>query len=902
MLRRLLAILLCQPGQPIPIDSLLEAFWDGQPPPTARKTLQIYVHRLRRALGEDQVPRGPTGYRIALDNAEVDSALFADLVRQAGHADDRQDLAEASRLYAMALEQWRGNAFADIVGCVHIASRARQLDEARLHTIERLADIELRLGHHADIIGWLTPATVANPFLEKLREQLILALYRSGRQADALAEYRQLRQQLVEELGVEPGLELQQLHERMLLNDPELTADPRPVPVTAVRPAVPAQLPLVPRGFTGRGGELEQLHCVLDTRDGEDPVTVVVVTGTAGVGKTATALYWGRRVAHHFPDGQLYANLRGFDPSAPAVPPSEVLQAFLGALGVAAGQIPADVEAQAALFRSLLTGRRMLIVLDNVLDAAHVRPLLPGAGPCLAVLTSRSPLTGLVAAEGAYPLTLRLLSESESWQLLAVRLGQARLNAEPEAAHRIVRSCAGLPLALAVMAARALIHPETALASLVAGLDALRDDDPLVDVRAVFSWSYDALSPLAALVFRLSALHPGPDIALPTVADLAHLTLAQAADALAELVEAQLFTEVGPERFSTHDLLRAYATELVARLDPPESRAAARQRLLDHYLHSSRDAALLMNKVRLPVPMPQQPADLHGVDIATAQEALGWFAAEFSALCGVMEQAIEAGADGYVWRIAWGISDFATRQSRWAELERISEAAIAAGTRTGEAHGRGSGHRYLSLAAHFRGRLDDGIRHAELAIDAYAQEGLIAEQALMCLDMNSLLESVDAKRALRYANQALELARQCGYRSGEADALNAIAMCANHFGDYEEALRTGGMALAMLREMDSPYGVAAAVSTVGLAHHRLGRLPEAIDEFEESIALYRKVNRPLYVAGNLVSVGDIYREAGRCAEAGRAWHEAIVIYRELGQVREDLLARVRELAMPGGQS
>jgi DNA-binding SARP family transcriptional activator len=908
MLRRLLAILLCQPGQPVPMDRLLEALWEGQPPPTARKTLQIYVHRLRRAMGESQVARGPAGYWLAPENAEVDSTLFADLVRDAGRAHDRQELPEAGRLYALALELWRGNAFADVLGCAHIANHARLLDEARLHATERLADIELRLGHHADIIGWLMPSAVANPYVEKLREHLILALYRCGRRADALAEFRQLRHQLIEELGVEPGPELQQLHERMLQNDPELAAVTQPAPVAAASRATPAQLPLGTRGFTGRSAELDHLHDLLDSHDGEDPVTVIVLSGTAGVGKTATALFWGRRIAHRFPDGQLYANLRGFDPSVSAVAPSEVLHGFLRALSVPGEQIPAHVEEQAALFRSLLSGRRMLVVLDNVRDASHVRPLLPGAGQSLAILTSRNPLTALVAAQGAHPLVLGLLSEEDSWQLLSARLGHARLNAEPEAAQLIARCCAGLPLALAVIAARALIRPEASLASLVVGLgdkrgdlDVLREDDPLLDVTAVFSWSYDALSPMAALVFRLCALHPGPEIALPTVADLARLSMSRAADALAELVEAQLFTEVSPGRFSTHDLLRAYATDLQARAEGPEESAAARRRLLDHYLHTAKEAAVAINNARLPVPMPQAPADRPCVQFASPKEALVWFAAEYSALCEVIGMAAECGAEGYVWRIAWGIFDFATRQSRWADLQVIGEAALAAAAKTGETHGRGIGYRCLTLARSTRSP-EEAVRYARSAIETYVQEGLVAEQALICLDICALLETADPPRALRYARHALELSRKSDYYSGEANALNAIAMVSISFGDYAEALHMGELALARLRELDNPYGVAAAANTVGLAQHRLGRLPEAVDSYEEAISLYRKVDRPLYVAGNLVSVGDVYRDAGRLDEACRAWHEALVIYRDLGQVPEELLDRVRQLPKGAGRS
>ena len=453
------------------------------------------------------------------------------------------------------------------------------------------------------------------PLDEQVHAQLMVALYRTGRQADALSVYRRLRRTLAEELGIDPGQALRELETAILRQDPSLDT---PAPAIALRPAapaalVPAQLPPTVAAFAGRSTELASLDAILPRQGqggpGQDAAVVIsVIAGTAGVGKTALAVHWAHRVAARFPDGQLYVNLRGFDPCGPAADPAQALRGFLDAFALPPERIPASLDAQMALYRSLLAGKRVLVVLDNARDAEQVRPLLPGSPGCLAIVTSRNHLTGLIATQGAHPLDLDLLTPAEARELLARRLGTGRAGGEPEAVDEIIAGCAGLPLALTIAAARAATSPGFPLDVFAAELrEASRVLDPFdagdvaTDVRAVFSWSYRALSPDAARLFRLLSLHPGPDITVTAAASLAGIPAARARALLAELTRGHLLAEPRPGQYAFHDLLRAYATEQTHAHDDDDARRSAAGRVLDHCLHAAHAAATLIDPYFAPV-------------------------------------------------------------------------------------------------------------------------------------------------------------------------------------------------------------------------------------------------------------------------------------------------------------
>jgi DNA-binding SARP family transcriptional activator len=585
--RTLLAALLAHAGEVIPADELADLLWDGKPPLSARVTLQNYVKRLRQALGplgQGRLRTHRPGYVMDASADEVDLIRFGVLCG-AGHAAARQgDWNRAASQLRTALSLWRGQPFMGVPSEMLALTEGPRLSEMRIDALETRIDAEMHLGGHLQVITELRKLVATERLRERPRGLLMLALYRAGRSAEALAEYRDARRTLIRELGLEPGPRLRQLHRQILSADPGL--DLASVPQAEASPpdqlpsrvavtehggaggmVVPRQLPAAVAHFTGRQAEIKTLTAQLDEPAGaSSAVTIWTIVGTAGIGKTALALHWSHRVADRFPDGQLYANLRGFGPRVAPATPEEVIRGFLGALGVPAPELPTRLEAQAALYRSLLADRSMLVLLDNARDAAQVRPLLPGSPACVVVVTSRNQLTGLVVAEGAYPLSLDLLTEANAADLLARRLGSVRLSAEPDAARELIGLCARLPLALAVVAGRASSRPDVPLSRVVselraARLDALATGEPATDLRAVLSWSYGCLTPPAAAMFRLLGMSAGPDITPAAAASLAGLDVRQARAVLIELARAHLIEEQAPGRFALYDLLRAYAIE-----------------------------------------------------------------------------------------------------------------------------------------------------------------------------------------------------------------------------------------------------------------------------------------------------------------------------------------------------
>jgi DNA-binding SARP family transcriptional activator len=484
MPRRLLSVLTCRAGQQVPVDMLIDALWDADPPPTARKTLQVYVRRLRQALGDvERIHHHAASYQLVLRPGELDAHRFEDLAARARRAHSGGDLRCAGALFGEALGLWRGEPYADVTDLAVVADEATRLREQRLQAMEDRFEVDLELGRHAELVPELVLLARRHPYRERLRGHLLLALYRSGRQAEALGVFRETRAFLAEELGIEPGTALRALHEQILRADSDLDRPSGGVSTSRrgresgpgadrlSRP-VPRQLPSDVPAFTGRTESLAALDGLLPAGDRAPagPVVVAAVAGGAGVGKTALAVHWAHRVTDRFGDGQLYVDLRGVAPTGGPTTPAEAVRGFLDAFAVSTARIPPGLGAQAALYRSLLADKRVLVVLDNARDAAQVRPLLPGGPGCLVVVTSRDQLTSLVAAEGAHPLTLAPLTVREARELLIRRLGPERAAAAPEAVEEIIARCAGSPCALAVVAARAVTHPQLPLDAVAAEL------------------------------------------------------------------------------------------------------------------------------------------------------------------------------------------------------------------------------------------------------------------------------------------------------------------------------------------------------------------------------------------------------------------------------------------------
>jgi DNA-binding SARP family transcriptional activator len=595
-----LVALAADAGRPVSIETLIERVWADAPPVEVRNVLYSHLSRIRRLVRQATTLSGETSVRIERRHAGYILGVAPELVDLhrfrllVGQGRDLR-LADAARVDALteALSLWRGEPFAGL-DTSWITALRETLERDRFAVELDATDLWLRSGEPGWLLSGLAARAEAHPLDERVAGQMMLALYRCGRQAEALEHFHRLRRRLAEELGVDPGLELRRRYEQILTTDSTLDA-PFHVPETeSTAMPVPRQLPAHTQNFVGRTAELDQLTTMLDSANPpEGTVVIAAINGTAGIGKTALALHWAHHVTERFHDGQLYVNLRGFDPTGSPLSPAEVLREFFDAFEVPPGRIPTSVEAQAAFYRSLLTDRHMLVVLDNARDAEQVRPLLPASPTRLVVITSRDQLSGLVAREGARPVTLDVLTAAEARALLAGYLGSDRIGAEPEAVTEMVEHCARLPLALAVVAARASTHPRFALRVLAkelvdahTRLDALDTGEAATSVRAVFSWSYRRLSAPARRMFRLLGLHRGPDLPLPAATQLANLPPAKAQEVLGELTRAHLLTQHTPDRYTFHDLLRAYATDLATSQDSQEDHHNALTRVFDHYLHT----------------------------------------------------------------------------------------------------------------------------------------------------------------------------------------------------------------------------------------------------------------------------------------------------------------------------
>ena len=590
--RVLLAVLLLHSNHVVSADVLVEALWGSEPPPSARAAMRNYVKRLRTVLddaGHDLIRSVPGGYLIRVPAGDLDVTRFEELERAGQGAAAAGDWDHAADLLRAALSLWRGEALEDARSEWLAARELPRLAELRLRALDTRIELDLRLGRRAEAIAELWRLTNLHPLRERLYRLLMLALCQDGRYAEALAVYQSARRVLITELGTEPGPDLRRLHQRILTSDPALAgpgprhAAPAPVTLSEARGGAlpPRQLPQAARHFSGRSAELVVLRQITDEPAGAGRPAIIAVTGAAGVGKTALALRWAHEVAFRFPDGQLHADLRGYDPGSP-VPPAEVLARFLRSLGVPGAEIPADQTERAARFRSLLTGQRVLVVLDNARSAEHVRQLLPATPGCAVVVTSRDSLAGLVVRDGAQRLDLDLLPLTDAVHLLRSLIG-GRVDADPTAAQTLAVECARLPLALCAAAELAAACPAAPLAELVRQLgdrhqrlDLLDGGgDPRTALRAVFSWSYQHLDSDSARALRLLGLHPGIDIEPHAGAALMGTTVAQARRLLSALARAHLIRPVGPARYAMHDLLRVYAAELAVVCDSDRQEATA---------------------------------------------------------------------------------------------------------------------------------------------------------------------------------------------------------------------------------------------------------------------------------------------------------------------------------------
>jgi DNA-binding SARP family transcriptional activator/tetratricopeptide (TPR) repeat protein len=903
--RTVLAALLVDAGQPVPMATLIDRVWGEAPPVEARNVLYAHMARIRRMVAQagqhdghepPLIHRAAGGYRLDVARDRVDMHRFRRLAERGQTAGTDQERVAALR---EALALWRGPALVDLAGAWAERTRAGW-SQLHLDTVVRWAQAELRVGNALSVIGPLTELVAQHPLGEPAVAVLMRALCTAGRAADALECYAAARRRLGKALGSDPGPELQRLHQAILRGE----LAPEASTVVTGRP--PAQLPLDLRGFAGRGEELARLDRVLAAA-AEQPTAVVIsaVSGTAGVGKTALAVHWAHRVRDRFPDGQLYANLRGFDPNGAVVSPAEAVRGFLDALGVPAHRVPAGLGAQVGLYRSMLAGRRVLVVLDNARDADQVRPLLPGSPGCLVVVTSRNELAGLVAVEGAVPLPLDLLSAADARQLLARRIGAQRVAAEPAAVDEIIARCARLPLALAIVACRAITRPGFPLAVLAeqlreaqGGLAAFAEG--FLDVRDVFRWSYQILSAPAARLFRLLGLHGGPDIAAAAAASLAGVARSAVGPLLAELTRAHLVCEHTPGRYTFHDLLRAYAAELAQAVDADHERAAATRRLLDHYLHTAYAADRVLYPFREPISLAAPDPAVTVTELPTEGQALHWLVAEHQVLLGAVQQA-SGGFDQYAWQLAWTLTTFLDRRGHWHDQATVHSTGLRAAVRLGDRLGEVHAHRGLALAYAHLGRADAAAGELQRALTLFGELGDPIGQADMRLNLAWLYGRQErTAEALDQARQALALFRAAGHRAGQARALNSAGYLNALLGDCDTAVAYCEQALDLLRQLGDRRSCAAPWDSLGYAHHQRGDLTRAVTCYQRALHLFRDVGDRYHEADTLTHLGDAHLAAGRAAAARDAWQQAADILDTLDRPdAEQVRTRLRELDRVG---
>ena len=652
------------------------------------------------------------------------------------------------------------------------------------------------------------------------------------------------------------------------------------------RPAgVPRQLPLALGSFAGRH---QTIRC-LDQFLADGTSTIAVISGSAGVGKSTLAVYWAHRVAEQFPDGQLFVNLGGFGPPGTLVDPAAAVRGFLHALGVPAQQIPDAPAEQAALYRSLLAVRRMLVVIDNARDADQVRPLVPAAEHCRVLVTSRHQLTGLVVTDGAFPIPLDLLSVEDSRQLLTRRLGHHRVTADLAAVNELIERCARLPLALAVVAGRAATASAFPLSSFAVELrrarnqlDAFNSGDAVSDARTVFSWSYRPLPAPAARLFRLIGGYTGPQLSVPAAASLVGVDLAEIPALLTTLSSAGLISEAAPGRFVLHDLLRHYASELVEQVEAASECHAARRRLLDHYLHTAAAADLLLLPHRAALPLSAASPGSVRTELTGRADAFDWFTVELEVLLALVRDAAELGFDAHAWQLASTLQGFLYLRGHWHEALTVQLHALPAAERIGDRYALALSQFHLGRAFINLNRFDEGHHQLLLAEAGYRELGDVAEQAQVHFALGVTFgRQGDYREALRRNTRALELSRQSGNRYQQAQAFNAIGWCSAHLGDNEQAHTYCEQALLLFEEIGDASGAGDTWDSIGFILLQRGEYADAINCYRRSVELYLAAGKLLYAATVLTDLAQIHTTIGQPTQARQALGEVSGILDDL---------------------
>ncbi|MCE7003927.1 tetratricopeptide repeat protein [Kibdelosporangium philippinense] len=876
-LRVLFTSLLLSANKPVRVDRLAEQLWPERGPASTRGSLHTYVRRLRKLLGSELIQTGPGGtYQLTIPTDAIDVHRFRDLLDQARTAKTET---EELVLLSAALELWRGTPFEDMYSTWLDRDVIPRLTEEWFAATGRRIDLQLSAGASEQLIPELYELTAQYPARESLWLQLITALHRAGRRAEALTAYRQVRDILRDELGIEPSQRLVELQRRILMETDDTPAS-----------TSPRQLPHDIARFSGRAEELDALDELWDNR-GNDGLVIISIDGAPGVGKTTIAIRWAHRIVHMYPDVQLYLNLRGYAPEGP-VTPAAAAETLLRSLGVPNEVIPSGLDERSALLRSTLSGRRTLLFLDNARDAEQVRPLLPST-TALVIVTSRNQLRALSIRDGAYRLTLHRLAREQSLELLGAAIGQPHVAKDISSAGKLVELCDNLPLAIAIVAERALRAASlrevvNALEDEQARLDNLdtRDDNPYTSLRAALTWSYQALSAQAAAMFRKLGMYPGNDISLQTASALADMPQAQFA--LDQLVAAHLVEERQPGRYELHDLVRLYAAETAGQDTVREQNEAAR-RLLGWYLHTTTNADHFMDPGRhreFLVGAP--PTTVPAKDFTSVHDAKAWFTQEYDSLRSVTAWAAAHGYPEYAWRIALNMTTFFDYAIPWDDgveyYQAAHKAAKAAGEDLGEAYTLNS----LGCVLLDMGKQRAAIPRFQASRTKFQALSNLRGTAMTTGNLGlAHVELAETDEAVEYTSQALELYERLGDNRGVCRNLDNLGSAYANKGEYWTAVECFQKAVALNHGSGHSDNEAWLLTHLGDAYASLKEYPRAIRAYRQAVDLFRHTGNGRHMAQVLIDLGTTLDASGHPGLARGIWERAVGIMTDLADPRAD---------------
>ncbi len=852
----LLAVLALRANRVCTAEELFDAVWGDRPPATGLKVLPPYIYRLRKALPIDGLlERSRDGYVLRLQPGVLDT--------------DRFDAAVRAGDYAEALTLFRGEPLTGLPG-QYLATHRQRLSELRYKVLSDRIDLDLAGGRHADVVPELVTAVADRPLDERLAGQLMLALYAGGRQAEALGVYTATRDILIDQLGVEPGPELRATHQRILRNE-------------SAAPSGKDELPYQDAAFVGRDRELAALVAALAPVERSAP-PVVAVDGMGGAGKTALAIRAARKVAELYPDGLLYLQLHGHTPGREPLAPQTALDHLLMSIGVKPERIPRDLDGQAALWRSEVAGKRVLVVLDDTPNSQLIAPLLPGAPTCGVLITSRRQLTGIDTAQR---VSLGVLDSSDAVRLLGELVGPERAAAVPEATRELVERCGHLPLAIRIAGARMRHRPTWTVAHLNRRL---KTQDRLHELsadgrglRSTFAMSYEQLNPQQQLMFRSLSLLPGRDLDRYGAGALAGVEPQDAEPLLEELLDANLLLQPSPDRFQFHDLLRQYATDLSQQTESAADRRTAVGRLLEYYLQTGHRAISRLTKVQY-IDISRRPP-VNGPELATSKDGLAWGDLESANIFAALQQVPNGSTDEPSALIAAGFARHFHERNQVRQRDTLLDLGLAAARRLGDAETQA---RILLVMASFR-KVQQGplkcIEWVREALDLLAEDGHAVLRIQLLSALGQLLRLVDpGDEAVAAHTAALELARTIGNERMAAHAMTERAITEGSRQDHRQALESYRLALAMARAIDDRTLQPHLLNGIAESHNELGRPHDAIKAVTEARELADAIGMRYSRTDSLCQLGSAYRQLGDYAQALELQQRALGIAQELSSV------------------